>query len=73
MAKKRNALTQVISGSADGEIIYWNLSDHQAKFTINAHSGFLRGLTFSNNHELEEDTIFLSSGDDKKVCLWSLN
>ena len=32
----------------------------------------MRGLTFAGNHTLAADTIFVSTGDDKKVCIWSL-
>jgi hypothetical protein len=34
---------------------------------MNAHQGFVRGLAFAENHALSADTIFVSSGDDKKV------
>jgi hypothetical protein len=37
MAKNRYGLSDMISGSADGEIIYWNLPERKAAFTINAH------------------------------------
>ena len=63
----------MLSASADGEIIYWNLPERKSVFTINAHSNFVRGLTFANNKQLSADTIFVSSGDDKKVNIWSLN
>jgi WD repeat and SOF domain-containing protein 1 len=73
MAKNKYNLTQMISGAADGEIIFWNLPDQKPLFQINAHHGFVRGLTFANNSAISADTIFVSSGDDRKVQLWSLN
>jgi WD repeat and SOF domain-containing protein 1 len=73
MAKNRHKLTQMISGAADGEIIFWNLNETKPLFNINAHSGFVRGLTFANNSPISADTIFVSTGDDKKVNLWSAN
>lgn len=73
LAKSRANLTDMISGSADGEIIFWNLTERKPLYQINAHSGFVRGLSFAGNHTLAADTFFVSSGDDKKVCIWSLN
>ena len=32
----------------------------------------VRGLAFANNRQLSADTIFVSTGDDKKVNIWSL-
>ncbi len=63
----------MLSGSADGEIIYWNMPERKSLFVINAHSNFVRGLSFANNRSLSADTIFVSSGDDKKINIWSLN
>lgn len=40
---------------------------------MNAHERFVRGVTFAGNHTLSADTIFVSTGDDQKVCIWSLN
>lgn len=73
MAKSHHNLTDMISGSADGEIILWDLPQKKALFQLNAHQGFVRGLAFAENHTLAADTIFVSSGDDKKVQIWSLN
>lgn len=73
MAKNKYSLVDMISGSADGEIIYWNMGERKSLFTINAHANFVRGLSFANNRALSADTIFVSSGDDKKVQIWSLN
>ena len=73
MAKNRYNLTDMISGSANGELIFWNVPERKALFQINAHHQFVRGVSFSNNHALSADTIFVSAGDDKKINLWSLN
>lgn len=67
MAKNRYSLVDVLSGSADGEIILWNMSERKSKFIINAHANFVRGVSFANNKPLSADSIFVSSGDDKKV------
>lgn len=49
IAKNRFSLKDILTGSADGEIILWDLQERKAKFTINAHQNFVRGLSFSNN------------------------
>ena len=33
----------------------------------------MRGLTFANNKTLSADSIFVSSGDDNKINIWSVN
>ena len=63
----------MISGSADGEIIFWNIPDRKPVFQINAHQKFIRGISFANNNAISADTIFASTGDDRKVNLWSVN
>lgn len=63
----------MISGACDGELIMWNLGAQKPVFQINAHQGFVRGLTFANNSPISADTIFASTGDDRKINLWSLN
>jgi WD repeat and SOF domain-containing protein 1 len=73
MAKSRGNLVDMLSGSADGEIIFWNLPERRPIYQLNAHSGFVRGVTFSSNHSLAADTHFVSTGQDNKVCIWSLN
>ena len=73
MAKSHHNLTDMLSGSADGEIIFWDLPQKKALFQMNAHYGFVRGLAFAENHSLAADTVFVSSGADNKVQIWSLN
>ena len=72
-AKNRAKLTEILSASADGEIIFWNMAERKPLFQINAHERFVRGLSFANNSQIAADTVFMSSGDDKKINLWSLN
>lgn len=38
MAKSAAHLTHVLSGSMDGEIIFWELSERKKVLSINAHS-----------------------------------
>jgi len=73
MAKNRYNLSEMITGSADGEVIFWNIPERRPLFQINAHQQFVRGLSFANNSRIAADTIFCSTGDDKKVHLWSVN
>jgi WD repeat and SOF domain-containing protein 1 len=37
IAKNKFNLRDMLTGSADGEIIFWNLPDQKAQFSINAH------------------------------------
>jgi len=37
MAKSHHNLTDMLSGSADGEIIFWDLPQKKALFQMNAH------------------------------------
>lgn len=71
MAKNRFNLVDMLSGSADGEIILWSLAMRKPQFRINAHDQFVKGLCFANNNRLAADSIFVSCGGDKKVHLWS--
>ena len=73
MAKSRANLSDVLSGSADGEVLLWNMPQRKTEFSINAHSRFVRGVCFAGNHTLAADTIFVSTGDDMKVNIWSVN
>ena len=37
MAKSRANLTDMVTGGADGEVIFWNLPEKKPIFQINAH------------------------------------
>ena len=66
LAKSPSALTTLVSGGCDGEVIRWDLTDRQALWRVQAHSGFVRGVSFSRaGHH------FVSASDDKTVKLWS--
>ena len=73
LSKSRCNMTDTLSGSADGELILWDLPRQKSLFHINAHDRFVRGTSFAGNHALSADTIFVSTGDDAKVCIWSLS
>lgn len=72
LAKNRHNLADMLSGSADGEVIFWNLAARKPLYIVNAHPGNVRGITFANNKILSADTVFVSTGDDKKINIWSL-
>jgi DDB1- and CUL4-associated factor 13 len=72
LAKNRHNLTDMLSASADGELVFWNLPSRKAQYIVNAHPNQVRGIAFANNRVLSADTIFVSTGDDKKVNIWSL-
>jgi WD40 repeat protein len=55
------------SGSYDGKIMIWNVSDSSPLFTLVGHKGWIRALTVINNEYLA------SSSFDKTIKLWSLS
>jgi WD repeat and SOF domain-containing protein 1 len=74
MAKHMRSLNVLLSGSADGEVRLWSLSDREALWNMrNAHDGFIRGVSFVP-FVYENDGLngfrFLTCGDDKAIRLW---
>ncbi|XP_078585308.1 DDB1- and CUL4-associated factor 13-like [Branchiostoma floridae x Branchiostoma japonicum] len=67
MAKHTGSLSTLLTGACDGEIKIWNLASRDCRRTIQAHSGFVRGLCVTPDH-----SNFLSIGDDKTIKMWSL-
>ncbi|XP_060679329.1 DDB1- and CUL4-associated factor 13 isoform X2 [Hemiscyllium ocellatum] len=67
MAKHFKSLSRIISGACNGEIKIWNLMNRQCIRTVQAHSGFVRGLCsrFCG-------TSFFSVGDDKTIKQWKM-
>jgi len=66
LAKNTKNLSEIVSGSFDGQLILWNVNDHKPKFIINSNHNFVKGVCFSNTGE-----NFLSCGDDNKISLWN--
>lgn len=62
-----NALSQYVSGAANGEVIVWDLASQRALWTVYAHAGFVRGLSVAT-----DGRQFLSCGDDRTVKLWTM-
>ena len=65
MARSRVKLTDIISGSCDGELRLWDLCTGNARWTTTAHSGFVRGIAFA-----PDGKTLWSCGDDKTVKMW---
>ena len=66
IAKSPVALSTLVSGGCDGELIRWNLTEREPAWKTQAHTGFVRGLAFSRaGHH------FVSASDDRTVKLWS--
>jgi DDB1- and CUL4-associated factor 13 len=61
------ALSQYVSGAANGEVIVWDLASQRSLWTVYAHAGFVRGLTVGM-----DGRQFLSCGDDRTVKLWTM-
>jgi len=68
MAKHPKSLSTIFSGSCDGEVRVWNVSFKSTLWKVQAHQGFVRGLTPCYG----ENDSFLSCGEDKTIKLWSL-
>lgn len=58
-------LSVIASGCCDGQIKLWDLPRKTCTRTIQAHTGFVRGLCFPT-----DGTTFISIGDDKSIKYW---
>ena len=65
--KSSSSLVNFVSGSFDGEIRFWDLSQRLTLFGLNAHNGIVKGITFSN-----DGGSILSCGSDNIVNLYSV-
>lgn len=65
LARNPKSLSLVLSGSCDGCIKLWNLPRREEVASVNAHSGFVRGLCFNSTGDK-----FYSVGDDKIIKQW---
>ena len=59
-------LNTLLSGSCDGEIKVWNLTERACKQTYVAHDGFVRGICMN-----PQATRFYSCGNDKIIKHWN--
>lgn len=84
MAKDYENLLYIASGSADGIIKKWDLSSKKCIWTLQAHPGPIKGISFIRNQSLSRDDFdhgysscqsdLLSCGaNDKIIKLWSMD
>jgi WD40 repeat protein len=63
-----------VSGSADGTIRFWNLSNMDTPYTIQyhqRHKGSVRSVSLAKTPD--GDIILASAGDDMIIYLWNVN
>ena len=63
LAKHPRQLSVLISGACDGELRVWNLQQSSCIYTVQAHTGFVRGVCMGTDN-------IISVGDDKCIKLW---
>ncbi|KAL8905953.1 MAG: hypothetical protein Q9207_002334 [Kuettlingeria erythrocarpa] len=56
---------RLASGSEDGKIRIWHLSQRKSIATLESHVSVIRGLDFSNHH-----SILVSGGRDRTAVIW---
>jgi WD repeat and SOF domain-containing protein 1 len=66
MGKNYKNLSEVASGSFDGQVILWNTSQKKPIFNINSSHNFVKGVCFSNTGD-----EFFTCGDDNSINLWN--
>ena len=62
----KHSTIHLASGSEDGKIRIWSLSQRKAIATLDSHVSVVRDIDF-----LSEEKILLSGGRDKTVILWN--
>jgi len=67
LCKHPTSIVTILSGSCDGEVRVWNLSQLECLHTFQAHSGFVRGLCVN-----PDGNLCISCGDDKMVKSWHI-
>ena len=74
MAKNYNSMVEFVTGGVNGEIVMWDLHKKTHEYVINGHTEGVKGLTYVNPKRLNlTDKLFLSSGDDKYINIWSMS
>ena len=66
LATSAKSLVTIVSGSCDGVVKVWDLSNFECQVSVQAHAGFVRGVCVNSNGNL-----IISCGDDKTVKIWS--
>jgi WD repeat and SOF domain-containing protein 1 len=65
LAKNYKNLSELISGSFDGQVILWNINNRKPIYNIRTSHDFVKGLCFSNSGD-----DFLTCGDDNVINLY---
>jgi len=65
LSKHPTKLSWLYSGACDGELRLWDVAHRKVLQSVQAHDGFVRGITFSN-----EGNSFYTVGDDKLIKQW---
>lgn len=78
IAKNYQNLNKLATGSADGVIKYWNMSQNQELVSFRGHFGMITGLCVTPQSirvadASKNENFMLSCSDDKTVKLWSIN
>ncbi|XP_053990807.1 DDB1- and CUL4-associated factor 13-like isoform X2 [Hylaeus volcanicus] len=68
IARCHNRLSDIFTGSCDGEIRHWSLSQKRCLRSIKAHEGFVQDISVSH-----DNMHLLSCGDDGVVRAWQFN
>ncbi|XP_053697742.1 DDB1- and CUL4-associated factor 13 [Sabethes cyaneus] len=68
LGKHPKSLSLLLSGSYDGEVKLWDVANRTCLQSIQAHDGYVRGITFSN-----DGSRFFTIGDDKCIKMWNSN
>ncbi|XP_065651483.1 DDB1- and CUL4-associated factor 13 isoform X2 [Hydra vulgaris] len=68
LARNPVKVSSVASGACDGQIKFWHLQTRSCQKTVTAHSGFVRGITFSPSGQK-----LFSVGDDKTIKQWDVD
>jgi WD repeat and SOF domain-containing protein 1 len=66
MAKNNKLLSEIVSGTFDGQIILWDLPRRTPIFNITSRHDYVKGLVFNKS-----GSDFLSVGDDQKINIWN--
>ncbi|XP_075217570.1 DDB1- and CUL4-associated factor 13 [Lycorma delicatula] len=65
IVKHPKSLSVLASGSYDGEVRLWDLSQRSCMRSLQAHEGYVRGLVFT-----PDGSKLLTIGDDKTIKMW---
>ncbi|KAI6183948.1 DDB1- and CUL4-associated factor 13 [Aphelenchoides bicaudatus] len=68
LAKHPSRLSTVLSGSLDGQVKIWSLSNKKCLMTIQAHTGPVNGLSVDR----EDGKTYATVGQDSQLKLWTL-